>query len=592
VFVAKLSANGDSLLWSTFLGGSQTERSADIALAPDGGVIVAGETYSFDFPFTHDSQAYVDYGDAFVAKLSADGVSLVYSRLLGGSDWDGCHALAVNSVGEAFFVGGTASVDFPVTPGTYETDWAHGGAFVAKIHQSGEHLAWSTFVGTGTASDVVLGSQGRPVVVGRASSYFATTPGSYYHSPYGAEDSFALVMHDDGTDVVWSSRYGGSSLDAACSVALNSSGELIILNETYSSDFPTTDGAFDRSFNYGVTDMTVCKLSADGTTLMWSTYLGGGGEDIIPDPDLWPEVLVDQDDNIWLFGQTRSTNYPVTSDAMLAAYQGSWDLVVTSFHSLGGLRYSSYLGTTLADNARGVVLCAEAGGLMLYGMTLGSAAQGFPVTAGTIDPSYAGEGDGFILKLGIDVVPIYLRMFRVERAGATAVATCELGDPWRGARLELWRETAGGARVLLGEMRWAGATVMTGVDPDPPGGEALYWLREVAEAGGLGNWYGPAHLAVAELPAKLALAPAAPNPFNPRTIVRFELPRAGLTVLALYDQRGRRVRTLVDGFMDAGYQDAVWDGLSDNGSAMPSGVYFVRLETEAGVRTSKLTLAR
>lgn len=96
VFVAKLSANGDSLLWSTFLGGSQTERSADIALAPDGGVIVAGETYSFDFPFTHDSQAYVDYGDAFVAKLSADGVSLVYSRLLGGSDWDGCHALAVN----------------------------------------------------------------------------------------------------------------------------------------------------------------------------------------------------------------------------------------------------------------------------------------------------------------------------------------------------------------------------------------------------------------------------------------------------------------------------------------------------------------
>ena len=188
-------------------------------------------------------------------------------------------------------------------------------------------------------------------------------------------------------------------------------------------------------------------------------------------------------------------------------------------------------------------------------------------------------------------VPVYLRRFSAERSGSTVVVRCELGDPLSGARLEVWREVPGRERSRVGELTDPGSTSLMYTDPAPPAGEADYWLREV-NATGIESWYGPAHLAAAPLPERLALTSVAPNPFNPRTTIRYSLPQATHAALGLYDQRGRLVRSLVDASLPAGEQVVEWDGRDAHGALAASGTYIVRLVTEQGVRASKITLAK
>jgi hypothetical protein len=146
-------------------------------------------------------------------------------------------------------------------------------------------------------------------------------------------------------------------------------------------------------------------------------------------------------------------------------------------------------------------------------------------------------------------------------------------------------------RTLLTAAVLSGRDAYEFVDGAPPAGEADYWLQEVTTDGS-DHWYGPAHLAAAALPPALRLAQNHPNPFNPRTSFSFGLPRPGRAVLAIYDVRGAGVATVVDADLPAGEQSVEWNGLCNGGTPVPSGVYFARLETAAGVRTVKVTLAR
>jgi hypothetical protein len=189
------------------------------------------------------------------------------------------------------------------------------------------------------------------------------------------------------------------------------------------------------------------------------------------------------------------------------------------------------------------------------------------------------------------LVPVYLRRFVAERQGAVAVVRCEFGVPLAGEHLEVWRALPGSGRALLGDVPASSSTSLSFVDPSPPAGEAGYWLREVGGGGGE-SWYGPAHLAAASVPERLALTSVAPNPFNPRTTIRFALPKSGWVKLAIYDVRGARVATLVDAELPAGEQSVEWAGLGDGGTLLASGVYFARLQTSEGVCTVKVTLAK
>lgn len=186
---------------------------------------------------------------------------------------------------------------------------------------------------------------------------------------------------------------------------------------------------------------------------------------------------------------------------------------------------------------------------------------------------------------------IQLVAFDVERVGRRAVARWTIAASRDLAGFRVWREIPSSPRALLGDAVAAGLGTSEFVDAQPPSGPADYWLQEMT-LGGSENWYGPAHLEAAPIPATLRLAQNRPNPFNPRTTFTFSLPRSGWVLLAIYDVRGAQVATLVDAHLPAGEQIAGWDGLNSRGVAVPSGVYFARLTTPTGLRTAKVTLAR
>jgi immune inhibitor A len=216
-----------------------------------------------------------------------------------------------------------------------------------------------------------------------------------------------------------------------------------------------------------------------------------------------------------------------------------------------------------------------------YGCSTSIAVSGISGSVGTMTADLWGPNP----------IAVYLAQFRAERRDQQVLVHWAISQARDNAGFYIWRQDPGSDRVRLSQTLLSGTDFYDFIDPAPPTGQAEYWLQEMT-ADGSENWYGPARLAAATIPTALRLAQNHPNPFNPRTSFSFGLPHPGRLMLAIYDVRGTRVATLVDTDLPAGEQSVEWTGLGDDGTPMPSGVYFARLETAAGVRTVKVTLAK
>ncbi len=270
-FVTRLSPSGGSLVYSTFLGGTDYDYALTLAVDAIGASTVAGETYAADFPTTVGAyDASFNGGiDAFVTRLSASGGSLIYSTFLGGTNSDYALTVAVDAIGASTVAGSTSSPDFPTTAGAY--DPSHNGntdAFVTRLSASGASLVYSTFLGGDNydhAHALALDASGGAVVVGRTESWdFPATPGAFqifYYRGGGwpTPDAFVARLSSSGGRLLYSTFLGGVARDVAATVALAATGEAIVAGGT-GSTFPTTVGAFDTSFNGGSLDAFVTKL--------------------------------------------------------------------------------------------------------------------------------------------------------------------------------------------------------------------------------------------------------------------------------------------------------------------------------------------
>jgi len=285
-------SSASDLLYSTFLGGSSSDEGNGIAIDSSGAAYVTGRTSSSDFPTTPGAFD-TSFNNAFVVKLNAAGSALTYATFLGGSESDSGNAIAVDISGAAYVTGHTSSSDFPTTSGAFDTSFNGsaytGDAFVIKLNADGSALDYSTFLG-GSAfddgEDIAIDSSGAAYVTGITESFsFPTTSAAFDTSFNGSGDAFVVKLNAAGSALDYSTFLGGSGFneDEGWGITIDPSGAAYVIGTTVSSDFPTTPGAFDTSFNGGTDyqggDAFVAKLNAAGSALTYSTFLGGSGDD-------------------------------------------------------------------------------------------------------------------------------------------------------------------------------------------------------------------------------------------------------------------------------------------------------------------------
>jgi hypothetical protein len=359
VFVTKLAPSGNAIEYSTYLGGTDDDEPRGVAVDASGSAYVAGVTFSDDFPTESPYQLDRALSDAFVAKLSPGGNSLVYSTYLGGNSDDGGLAIAVDSPGSAYVTGYTVSTDFP-TQDPYQTDQAEADVFVTKLSPAGNTLVYSTYLGGNEneyAEGLAVDGSGSAYVTGHTGSTDFPTQNPYQTDQPNV-DVFVTKLSPSGNTLAYSTYLGGNNFDSGDGIAVDGLGSAYVTGFTLSTDFPTqnpyqTDQTHD--------DVFVTKLSPSGNGLVYSTYLGGNHFDV------GYGIAVDALGSAYVTGYTLSTDFP-TQDPYQTD-QPQEDVFVTKLLPTGsGLAYSTYLGGNGLEYGFGIAL-DESGSAYVAGYT-------------------------------------------------------------------------------------------------------------------------------------------------------------------------------------------------------------------------------
>jgi uncharacterized protein (TIGR03437 family) len=407
VYFAKLNPAGTSAIFTQVIGGSYDDYGHGIAVDSGGNIYLAGETTSPDFPETNNSYPYLSANaypgypdDAYITKIDSTGNNIIYSHYFGGYADDGAYSIALDANNNAYVVGYTGSTDLPVSTGAAQTRSGGGyDAFVVEFNASGNGV-YATYLG-GSGDDAGYGlavdAAGNAYVTGETSSTnYPVSSSAFQAKSGGGVDGFLTKLAPGTGTVAFSTYLGGSGNDYGYAVALDSAGKVYVAGETASSDFPIA-GAAQKTFGGGAGDAFITKLSGDGTSLIYSTYLGGSGEDYAGG------LAVDASGSAYITGGTASTNFPVTSDAFQKTNLGSTNALVAGLDATGSnLLFSSYLGgdggaaTNGTDYGNAVAVNCAAG-LVAVGNT---SSKNFPVTSGVVDGTYqGGDRDAFVAKI-------------------------------------------------------------------------------------------------------------------------------------------------------------------------------------------------
>jgi hypothetical protein len=394
----------DPLLQSTYLGGSGgylggsgDDYAYSIAIDSGGNVFVAGWAWSSDFPGTaggaQPSQSQSP--DAFVSKLNPTLTTLLQSTYLGGSDMDYAYSIAIDSGGNVYVAGWTFSYDFPgTTGGAQPSNSGNTDAFVTKLNSTLTTIVQSTYLGGSYgdyAQSIAIDSGGNVYVTGyTGSADFPGATGGAHPSNGGGSDAFVTKFNSTLTSIVQSTYLGGSLSEYASSIAVDSGGNIYVAGYTYSTNFPGTAGGAQPS-NSGNTDAFVTKLNSTLTTIVQSTYLGGSYGDYAQ------SIAIDSGGNVFVAGDTQSSNFPGTTGGAQFSRGGGYDAFVTKLNpTLTTIIQSTCLGGSLDDSAFCIAI-DSGGNVYVAGWT---DSTDFPGTTGGAQPSNGGgTNDAFVSKL-------------------------------------------------------------------------------------------------------------------------------------------------------------------------------------------------
>ena len=311
-------------IYSTYLGGSSSDGSGGIAVDSAGNAYVTGTTSSVDFPTSNPLQgngfvAPFNY-DAFVSKFNSTGSALIYSTYLGGSGNDSGSGIALDGAGNAYVTGTTGSHDFPTNNALQATNRDSDSGFVTKINATGSALVYSTYLGgsadlsggvdSGTA--IAVDGAGNAYVTGvTGSSDFPTSHALQAHTS-ALYTAFVSKINPAGSAFVYSTYLGGSGADSANRIAVDGAGNAYVTGHTYSRDFPTSNALqpSNPTTPQGTIDIRtgfVSKINATGSAFVYSTYLGGSGDDTAFG------IAADNGGNTYVTGTTSSNDFPAVN---------------------------------------------------------------------------------------------------------------------------------------------------------------------------------------------------------------------------------------------------------------------------------------
>jgi len=351
VFVTKINANGSAKVYSTYLGGGGPDEGKGIAVNPQGEVYVTGSAGSFDFPMMNPVQGtWGGSGDVFLTKLNSTGSGLVYSTYLGGNAIDYATAVALDPSGNAYIVGITFSPNFPTVSPFQAAKGAQQDAFVAKMNPAGTAWVYATYLGGNNVDEgyaIAADASGSAYVTGYTASTDFPLQSALRNSNVASVDAFVTKLNPAGSALVYSTYLGGSATDYGTGVAVDSSGSAYVTGIVGSTDFPVANAL--QPHLAGADDAFVAKFDPSGSTLVYSTYFGGGSVD-------QPYALaIDQSGNAWITGRTNSSDFPLVN-----AIQGNrfaFDMFITEINASGTASlFSTFLGGTGSESGRGIAV--------------------------------------------------------------------------------------------------------------------------------------------------------------------------------------------------------------------------------------------
>jgi len=321
-FITKINPSGSGIIYSSYLGGINSDKSYGIAVDTTNNAYITGETFSADFPTMNPIQGvYGGVSDVFVSKINPNGSAIVYSTYLGGSSTESPDGgIAVDASGNAYISGGTWSLDFPLASPIQGSIAGSRDIFITEINPTGTAFVYSTYLG-GSSVDSGFGlavdASGSAYITGQTVSLDFPIVSSLQGSIAGADDAFVMKLAPSGTAIVYSTYLGGSAKDSGRSIAVDSTGSAYVTGVTESLDFPLVSpiqGLFGGGFN----DAFVIKIDPSGSPLVYSTYLGANGDEV------GSGIAVETSGSAFVTGETSSAfHFPLVSPIQ-GAYGGGF----------------------------------------------------------------------------------------------------------------------------------------------------------------------------------------------------------------------------------------------------------------------------